>query len=247
MVVIIAGGDEAGRGPLIGPLTLSLVAVKSTSNFRLSRAGVRDSKLLSRKRREKLYSDIMDIALEVKIDKIEPKEINDAMENNISLNELEAVHFAKLFDSFDANVFISKVYLDSPDVVQNKFGIRFSASSSKNTKVIGIDNKFKKGIKYTKVIAEHKADVKYPTVSAASIIAKVTRDKWMNVCCCTWTERSYNFAGTCRCLRCKCVWVEYSKRIKCCEYNCNDKNCPPICHQVLHCSLGFHHIRFVLL
>ncbi len=180
MVVIIAGGDEAGRGPLIGPLTLSLVAVKSTSNFRLSRAGVRDSKLLSRKRREKLYSDIMDIALEVKIDKIEPKEINDAMENNISLNELEAVHFAKLFDSFDANVFISKVYLDSPDVVQNKFGIRFSASSSKNTKVIGIDNKFKKGIKYTKVIAEHKADVKYPTVSAASIIAKVTRDKCMD-------------------------------------------------------------------
>ena len=145
---------------------------------KLPEIGVRDSKLLSRKRRDELYNSILNIAEDVKIDRIAPSEINSAMKAGISLNELEAIHFAKLFDKFDNEV--NFLYLDSPDVIAEKFGIRVNMLSSKPTKVYGIRTKGLKGIKYTTVIAEHKADSRYPVVSAASIMAKVERDKAMD-------------------------------------------------------------------
>lgn len=175
--IIICGGDEAGRGAIIGPLVISLVSVKKSSMHLLSEIGVRDSKMLPDERRRSLFKEINEIASDVKVAKILPTEINDAMRNKISLNELEAVHFARLFDTIPQD--ISAVYLDSPDVVAEKFGIRFNMSSARPTKVDGIKGQPAKGIKCTKIIAEHKADSKYAVVSAASIIAKVTRDNEM--------------------------------------------------------------------
>ncbi len=175
LFIILCGGDEAGRGAILGPLVISIVAIKSTSLHRLSEIGVRDSKMLSEKRRNQLYGEIESIASEIMIDKITTKDINEAMRNHISLNELEAVRFANLFDSMGSEV--SSIYLDSPDVIAERFGTRFKLSSSKPIKVIGIKAAGQKGVRYTKVIAEHKADVRYPVVSAASIIAKVTRDR----------------------------------------------------------------------
>lgn len=161
---------------MIGPLVISIVAVKSTSLHKLSEIGVRDSKLLSEKRRNQLYGEIEDIASDIKIDRIFPSEINEAMRNHISLNELEAVRFAALFDTIEGD--IGTIYLDSPDVIASRFGTRFNLSSKKPGRVQGLKAKPReKGIHYTRIIAEHKADVRYPVVSAASIIAKVTRDK----------------------------------------------------------------------
>jgi ribonuclease HII len=173
--IIICGGDEAGRGAILGPLVISLVSVKKSSVSSLTDAGVRDSKMLSPKKRAKLFGEIGRIATDIKVDKIYPNEINDAMRNGISLNELEAVHFARLFDTIESD--IDAVYLDSPDVVAEKFGIRFNMSSSKRTRVVGIKSKRVEGEKSIRIIAEHKADSTYPVVSAASIIAKVTRDR----------------------------------------------------------------------
>lgn len=172
--IIICGGDEAGRGAIIGPLVISLVSVKKSSLHLLSEIGVRDSKMLSDERRRSLFKEISEIASDVKVAKILPSEINDAMRNKISLNELEAVRFARLFDTIPHD--INTIYLDSPDVVAEKFGIRFNMSSAKPTKVDGIKAQAAKGIKCARIIAEHKADSKYAVVSAASIIAKVTRD-----------------------------------------------------------------------
>jgi ribonuclease HII len=173
--IIICGGDEAGRGAILGPLVISLVSVKKSSIASLTDAGVRDSKMLSPKKRGKLFNEISRIATDVRVDKIYPSEINDAMRNGISLNELEAVHFARLFDTIESD--IEAVYLDSPDVVAEKFGIRFNMSSSKPTRVMGVKSKRLEGEKRIRIIAEHKADSTYPVVSAASIIAKVTRDR----------------------------------------------------------------------
>ncbi len=120
-----------------------------------------------------MYDQIFSVAEDVKVDKIWPNEINESMKNNISLNELEAVHFARLFDSIE--VPISRLYLDSPDVIEERFGIRINMLSGKPTNVSGIRKAHSKP--GTKIISEHKADSKYPVVSAASIIAKVERDR----------------------------------------------------------------------
>lgn len=176
MVLILqCGGDEAGRGAILGPLVLGMVAVKSSNIHRLSEIGVRDSKILSEKRRTQLFGEISDIVDDIKVGIIYPKEINEAMINHISLNELEAVRFAGLFDKIDKDIGV--VYLDSPDVIPERFGTRFKMQSSKSTAVVGIKTPRVKGVRYARIISEHKADSKYPVVSAASIIAKVTRDR----------------------------------------------------------------------
>jgi ribonuclease HII len=172
--MLICGGDEAGRGALVGPLVVALVVCKKDLERKLSEIGVRDSKLLTRGKRAELYTKIGRLAVEVKYDKIRPQEINEAMRDHISLNELEAIHFSRLFDQVKSDV--RKLYLDSPDVIAEKFAVRVNIQSKRPTKVIGIKSEMKRGIKYTKIIAEHKADSRYPVVSAASIIAKVVRD-----------------------------------------------------------------------
>ncbi len=159
-------------------MVISLVSVKKAMMHKFPEIGVRDSKLLTRKRRDELYNSILKIAEDVKIDRIMPAEINSAMKAGISLNELEAIHFAKLFDKFDPGV--NFLYLDSPDVIADKFGIRVNMLSNKPTKVSGIRAKRLKSIKYTTIVAEHKADSRYPVVSAASIMAKVERDRAMD-------------------------------------------------------------------
>ncbi len=140
----------------------------------LSEIGVRDSKLLSDKRRRALFDDIVGIADEVKVDAISAATINEAMAAHISVNELEAKHFSALFDQIEG--FAHTIYLDSPDVIPERFGQRFCMNSKKPTKVKGIKTDIDHGRQCTRVVAEHKADSRYPVVSAASIIAKVTRD-----------------------------------------------------------------------
>jgi len=159
---------------VLGPLVVSVVAIKKEHEKKLSEIGVRDSKMLSSDRRSELYEKIKEVAVAALVDLIYPEEINNAMKSSISLNELEAVHFAKLFDKIEKDASI--LYLDSPDVIAQKFGMRISIYSSKPTRVVGIKAERQKGVKYTRIISEHKADSKYPVVSAASIIAKVTRD-----------------------------------------------------------------------
>jgi ribonuclease HII len=173
--MIICGGDEAGRGALLGPLVVSIVAAKKDTEKRFADIGVRDSKLLTPLRREALYDSIHKAADEVLVELIPPSEINKAMQSGISLNELEAVYFSRLLDRLSVKP--SVLYLDSPDVIAEKFGVRVNIYSTKPTKVMGVKNASQKGIKYTMIVAEHKADSKYPVVSAASIIAKVTRDR----------------------------------------------------------------------
>jgi ribonuclease HII len=159
---------------VFGPLVVSVVSITKDREKNLSEIGVRDSKLLSKGRREELYEKIKKAASEVLTDLIYPEDINRAMQNNISLNELEAVRFSKLFDQLQDHS--SVLYLDSPDVIAHKFGLRVNIYSSKSTIVDGVRSEKEKGKRYTKIIAEHKADARYPVVSAASIIAKVTRD-----------------------------------------------------------------------
>lgn len=177
--MIIAGGDEAGRGAVIGPLVVSVVSISDAKTKKLARMGVRDSKLLTRRKREFLYDEIAAIAEDVKVYEIANTEINEAMNSKISLNELEAMHFARLIDEMNGD--IDKIYLDSPDVISERFGTRISLLSKKPMAVDGIKQpRNKDKAKRIRVIAEHKADLRYPIVSSASICAKVVRDRAMD-------------------------------------------------------------------
>lgn len=155
----ILGIDEAGRGPVIGPLVIAGVLINEQDEKKLKDLGVKDSKLLTPKKREELFNKIKKIAKDYEILIIEPKEIDEAVESQeLNLNKLEAIKSAMIINKFNPDLSI----LDCPTVSTKKYEdvIRFYLKN-----------------KELKLKAENKADVNYPVVSAASILAKVTRDR----------------------------------------------------------------------
>ncbi|MDI6840507.1 MAG: ribonuclease HII [bacterium] len=152
--MVILGIDEAGRGPVVGPLVVCGVVCAEEEASRLKEAGVRDSKTLTREQREKLVPIIKSIIQEFRIIKIPPNEID--REN---LNEVEIKAMSTLIQWAR----VRKVILDVP---ANTKGIKKYC------------NKIKQLIHDSEVeiIGEPHADSTYPIVSAASILAKVARD-----------------------------------------------------------------------
>ena len=123
---------------------------------------MRDSKLLTKRKRAFLFDEIKSIAEEVKTYKITNDEINIAMRSGVSLNQLEAMHFARLIDDVEAD--IDRAYIDSPDVIAERFGMRISLFAKKPTKAFGSQGRGWEE-KRIKIISEHKADIRYPVVS----------------------------------------------------------------------------------
>jgi ribonuclease HII len=158
--MLISGVDEAGRGPVIGPLVIAGVLFKENDLPKLVNLGVKDSKLLSPQKRETLAVQIRELALKWHIVLLSPAEIDRVVESRRKLhklNRLEAQAMAKVITVLKPDV----VYVDASDVLAD----RFKEHIAENL------------LFSPKIISEHKADVKYPVVSAASIIAKVERDK----------------------------------------------------------------------
>jgi ribonuclease HII len=156
----VAGVDDAGRGPIIGPLLIAGVLVEEKNLPILKNLGVKDSKLLSPHRRVQLAEEIKKLALKWHFVKLSPAEIDDVVENGKKLhklNRLEARAMAEVVAFLKPEV----AYVDASDVLAERFGEHIQECLP-----------FK-----VKIISEHKADKKYVVVSAASIIAKVERDK----------------------------------------------------------------------
>lgn len=146
-----AGVDEAGRGPVIGPLVIAIVM---WSNDEAKSIGVKDSKKLTRASRERLFNVIMSKAPCVKYIHADPQLIDKYALRGL-LNVLEAELISRLIGMCPG---ATRVYVDSPDPNP----IRFRA-------LINSGN--------VEVIAENHADESIPLVSAASIVAKVVRDR----------------------------------------------------------------------
>jgi ribonuclease HII len=158
--VLVAGVDEAGRGCVIGPLVIAGVLIREEKIPALTRLGVKDSKLLSPKKREALSLEIMRLAEKSVVMKLSPKEIDCVVESGRKLhklNRLEAQTMAMVIEVLKPD----EAYVDAADVLEERFKHHIQEGLS-----------FK-----VKIIAKHKADRTYPVVSAASIIAKVERDK----------------------------------------------------------------------
>ncbi|HEY4672910.1 MAG TPA: ribonuclease HII [Nitrososphaerales archaeon] len=158
--MIVAGVDEAGRGSVIGPLVVSGISASTSAIEELARMGVKDSKQLSPAQRSKLYPQILKLCKNVSTEVLAPSDIDRYVEPKIrlkGLNYLEALSIAKILSSLDAEV----SYVDSCDVNPKRFA-----------KIISDIMKKKQ-----RLVVSHHADEIYTSVSAASIVAKVTRDR----------------------------------------------------------------------
>jgi len=153
--VQICGIDDAGRGSMIGPLVIAGVSLDKRKLRKLSTLGVKDSKKLSPKLREYLYKKIIEIVDEYYIAKISPRSI-DASVKKHCLNDLEAKYMAKVVSKLNSDT----SYVDSCDVNPRRFGKKISKLSNNH-----------------KIKSYHHADSRFVVVSAASILAKVTRDR----------------------------------------------------------------------
>lgn len=137
----ICGIDEAGRGPLAGPVVVGAVILPKDSFIE----GVNDSKKISEKKREKIYEQILEEAISYSVGIIDQKTIDE-------INILNATKLGV------------KIALEGlkqrPDVIM----------------VDALNNMDTLGIPYISVV---KGDAKNYSIAAASIIAKVTRDRIM--------------------------------------------------------------------
>jgi ribonuclease HII len=156
MRVFVGGIDEAGRGPVIGPMVMAIAVIDDMD--KLKNIGVRDSKELSPQGRSRLLNVLRSILTYMDYEVIEPEIIDRYVYLN-ALNKLEAEVAVKLIGRALRIVNLVRVYIDSPDPNAKRYGdlIRRSVGS-------------------VEVISMNKADKLIPIVSAASIIAKVTRD-----------------------------------------------------------------------
>ncbi|MBQ6220412.1 MAG: ribonuclease HII [Methanosphaera sp.] len=156
---LIIGIDEAGRGSVIGPLVIGGVLMKRKKLRFLDRIGVKDSKKLTSKTRTTVSRKIKKIAqFETRI--ITAEEIDNLRLNGTNLNQIETNAMVDIIKTFNPDL----CYIDCIDVNEQRF--------HDNIQKINPE---------MEVITEHKADDSYQIVSAASIIAKVERDKQLAI------------------------------------------------------------------
>jgi len=151
---MICGVDEAGKGPVMGPMVVAAVSVENAKL--IENLGFKDSKLLSSQRRLELFNLIkQNYSYEIEIINVE--KIDEYRMKN-QLNLLNRKAFEKVISRLNPKV----AYVDAADVNEERFGreIKVNLTNPNDTDVISM----------------HKADSMIPVVAAASIIAKQTRE-----------------------------------------------------------------------
>lgn len=154
----VLGIDEAGRGPVIGSMFVGGFKVDEDKLEELEELGVKDSKKLSDKKRERLAEKLPELG-EVILKEVTASEI-DELREVMTLNEIEIQGFIDVIKKSDADI----IYLDLPEPNAERFVNKLKAELPEKY----ADRKF---------VAEHGADDEYPVVSAASIMAKSAREE----------------------------------------------------------------------
>jgi ribonuclease HII len=157
-MTLICGIDEAGRGSVIGVLVIAGVLIEEDDLDDIKDA--KDSKLLTHKERLILCRRIVKRVSKYKIITVQPEEIDKAVKGHdgLNLNWLEARKTVEIINHLKPD----KAFIDCP---------------SNNIKAYASYLRDLLEHKDIELIVEHKADAKYKTVSAASILAKCEREK----------------------------------------------------------------------
>ncbi len=151
----IMGVDEAGRGPVLGPMVIGGIIVPESKNKILERMGVKDSKKITPKRRAILARKLSKM-FEHDMVIITAKEIDALRAKGVNLNDIEKRGMIELIKKLQPE----QVIIDAVDVKPTRF-------QNEVQEAVG---------DHINVIAEHKADDNHIQVAAASIIAKFNRD-----------------------------------------------------------------------
>jgi ribonuclease HII len=155
MVKYICGVDEAGRGPVLGPMVVAAVKIGEPDRVKLDELNLRDSKMCTPKRRDRLAIELKKVC-DIKLEILSASKI-DELRIEKTLNVIEAELFAKVISSLKP---VDKVFVDAADTNEVTFQENVLANLDFEPELI----------------SKHKADSIYTIVSAASIIAKTTRD-----------------------------------------------------------------------
>ncbi|HNZ52033.1 MAG: Ribonuclease HII [Candidatus Diapherotrites archaeon ADurb.Bin253] len=163
----ILGIDEAGKGPVIGPMVIAGCLIDTSIEREFKRLGIKDSKELTPKRREFLANIVREKAETFEIIVVHPKEIDKSLNSGMNLNNLESRKIAEIINKINKGYKKIKVVIDCPSVGVTKW------VDALKMKINNLSN--------LEITCEHKADKNYVAVSAASILAKSIREKEMNI------------------------------------------------------------------
>ena len=155
--MLLLGVDEAGKGPVIGSMFVAGLVIDEEKLFDLAALGVKDSKQLTPERREFMAKKIERIADDRYILEVLPRVI-DELRQVMTMNDIMVRCFSQVLQRLSS---ANRAILDAADVNAARFGERVRKASGTSMEIL----------------AEHKADQNHPIVSAASILAKVQRDK----------------------------------------------------------------------
>lgn len=159
----IMGIDEAGRGPVLGPMVYGCLYCARSYQKTLSTLNFADSKTLKEEKREELFENLKaDESIGWAVDVIDPKELSSKMlkKNKINLNEISHDSAMGLVRKvLSIGVLLTEVFVDTVGDAE-KYRVKLSERFPN-----------------IKFVVAKKADSLYPVVSGASIVAKVTRDR----------------------------------------------------------------------
>jgi ribonuclease HII len=174
---LFAGLDDATKCPCIGSIFLSGVVADRKTVKLWKELGVKDSKLMTRKKRDQLAPIIQNTAAAYQISEITPDKIDD---KSLNLNDWEMLITLQILQKLRADAVFEKVYIDNWETTQKGFFNRLakltdiSLADQLASKQVILEPSRLAGLEF---IAEHDADQKYTVVGAASILSKSASDK----------------------------------------------------------------------
>lgn len=161
---LIIGIDDAGRGPLIGPMALAGCLVTPSIEKYFKEIRVRDSKMLTARTREYLAKKIREKAISYHVTLTPPSEIDSRAGAGLNLNKIEAIKAAEIINKLTEKIHEPvRIVIDCPSPNRETW---------RQYVVEHVVNK-----KNLTIACEHKADKNHVAVSAASILAKSEREK----------------------------------------------------------------------
>jgi len=162
--MMVGGIDESGRGSIVGPLVVAGIKASEQDMEKWKIWGVKDSKLLSPKKRLSLYQRLTQY-YSYKTIAVSPAQVDEAVMSVFRakrLNYLEASIFAQIIDALANPSEPTVFYVDACDINATRFG--------------NLVYNYQKIRPHQEVISRHHMDRDETVTGAASIIAKVERD-----------------------------------------------------------------------